>query len=175
MTTANLRGTYSQPVTFDNAGNSYSGSGAELTALDASQLLTGTVPDARLGGTYSQPVTFANAGNSYGGSGAGLTALDASQLLTGTVPDVRPHLERAAVFAAPLRVAAGIQNKILEALAMEMPVVTRAIFPIFLIANRWNGSAFIAHHFETCGKVRSVSVSPVGALSMIMTSYSASR
>jgi len=44
--------------------------------------------------------------------------------LTGSVSDVRPYLERGAVFAAPLRVAAGIQNKLLEALAMELPVVT---------------------------------------------------
>jgi glycosyltransferase involved in cell wall biosynthesis len=43
--------------------------------------------------------------------------------VTGYVDDVRPYLERAAVFAAPLRVAAGIQNKVLEALAMEVPVV----------------------------------------------------
>ena len=43
--------------------------------------------------------------------------------LTGTVPDVRPGLEEAAVFAAPLRVGAGIQNMVLEALAMEVPVV----------------------------------------------------
>jgi len=31
------------------------------------------------------------------------------------------------VFAAPLRVAAGIQNKLLEALAMELPVVTTTV------------------------------------------------
>ena len=43
--------------------------------------------------------------------------------VTGAVPDVRPHLERAAVFAAPLRFGAGIQNKVLEAMAMETPVV----------------------------------------------------
>jgi glycosyltransferase involved in cell wall biosynthesis/thymidylate kinase len=37
--------------------------------------------------------------------------------------DLRPELERAAVYCAPLRFAAGIQNKLLEALAMELPVV----------------------------------------------------
>jgi glycosyltransferase involved in cell wall biosynthesis len=47
--------------------------------------------------------------------------------VTGSVPDVRPHLERGAVFAAPLRVASGIQNKLLEALAMELPVVTTTV------------------------------------------------
>lgn len=43
--------------------------------------------------------------------------------VTGYVDDIRPYLERAAVFAAPIRHGAGIQNKLLEALAMELPVV----------------------------------------------------
>ncbi len=46
-----------------------------------------------------------------------------SVLVTGTVPDVRPYLQHAAVVVAPLRVARGIQNKILEAMAMARPVV----------------------------------------------------
>lgn len=46
-----------------------------------------------------------------------------SVLVTGTVPDVRPYLQHAAVVVAPLRVARGIQNKILEAMAMGRPVV----------------------------------------------------
>ncbi len=44
-------------------------------------------------------------------------------VVTGTVPDVRPYLQHAAVVVAPLRVARGIQNKILEAMAMERPVI----------------------------------------------------
>lgn len=47
--------------------------------------------------------------------------------LTGAVDDVRPYLEEAAVFAAPLRIATGIQNKLLEAMAMELPVVTSSV------------------------------------------------
>jgi glycosyltransferase involved in cell wall biosynthesis len=43
--------------------------------------------------------------------------------VTGFVDDVRPFLERATVFVAPLRFGAGIQNKVLEAMAMEVPVV----------------------------------------------------
>jgi sugar transferase (PEP-CTERM/EpsH1 system associated) len=43
--------------------------------------------------------------------------------VTGTVPDVRPYLQHAAAVVAPLRLARGIQNKILEALAMGRPVV----------------------------------------------------
>jgi polysaccharide biosynthesis protein PslH len=45
-------------------------------------------------------------------------------VVTGTVPDVRPYLQHAAAVVAPLRVARGLQNKILEAMAMEQPVVT---------------------------------------------------
>ncbi|MBK1682242.1 TIGR03087 family PEP-CTERM/XrtA system glycosyltransferase [Rhodoferax fermentans] len=44
-------------------------------------------------------------------------------VVTGTVPDVRPYLQHATVVVAPLRVARGIQNKILEAMAMARPVV----------------------------------------------------
>ncbi|MCW5785237.1 MAG: TIGR03087 family PEP-CTERM/XrtA system glycosyltransferase [Nitrospirales bacterium] len=43
--------------------------------------------------------------------------------VTGTVPDVRPYLSKAMVAVAPLRIARGVQNKILEAMAMELPVV----------------------------------------------------
>lgn len=44
-------------------------------------------------------------------------------VVTGTVPDVRPYLQHAALVVAPLRVARGIQNKILEAMAMARTVV----------------------------------------------------
>ena len=44
--------------------------------------------------------------------------------ITGYVDDLRPYLEQAAVFVAPIRYASGVQTKVLEALAMEVPVVT---------------------------------------------------
>ena len=44
-------------------------------------------------------------------------------VVTGTVPDVRPYLACASVIVAPLRLARGIQNKVLEAMAMARPVV----------------------------------------------------
>jgi sugar transferase (PEP-CTERM/EpsH1 system associated) len=43
--------------------------------------------------------------------------------LVGQVADVRPYLARAAVVVAPLRIARGVQNKILEALAMGKATV----------------------------------------------------
>ena len=44
--------------------------------------------------------------------------------VTGTVPDVRPYLHRAALMVAPLNIARGTQNKILEGMAAGVPVVT---------------------------------------------------
>ncbi len=43
--------------------------------------------------------------------------------VTGAVPDVRPYLAHAALAVAPLRIARGIQNKVLEAMAMEKIVI----------------------------------------------------
>lgn len=43
--------------------------------------------------------------------------------VTGTVPDVRDHVTDAAITVAPLKIARGTQNKILESMAMGVPVV----------------------------------------------------
>jgi glycosyltransferase involved in cell wall biosynthesis len=43
--------------------------------------------------------------------------------LVGQVPDVRPHLDGAAVAVVPLRIARGVQNKVLEAMAMGKATV----------------------------------------------------
>lgn len=43
--------------------------------------------------------------------------------VVGTVPDTRPYIQHAAVVVAPLRIARGLQNKVLEAMAMARPVV----------------------------------------------------
>ncbi len=43
--------------------------------------------------------------------------------VTGSVPDVRPYLAQATVFVCPLRIGAGLKNKLLEGLAMGIPVV----------------------------------------------------
>jgi len=53
-------------------------------------------------------------------------AQDPRVVVTGRVPDVRPYLKYARVVVAPLRVARGIQNKVLEAMAMARPVVVSA-------------------------------------------------
>ena len=43
--------------------------------------------------------------------------------VTGYVDDMRPHLQSAVVAVCPMRIAVGIQNKALESLALELPVV----------------------------------------------------
>lgn len=96
--------TFTGPNAFSNAGNSYAGNGAALTALNASNLASGTVPDARLSNsvairganqTFSGSNTFTggnlfnNTNNTFLGNGAGLTALNASNIASGTLADAR--------------------------------------------------------------------------------------
>ncbi len=58
---------------------------------------------------------------------AGVLALASDRIVvTGTVDDVRPYLQHAATVVAPLRIARGIQNKILEAMAMGKAVIASA-------------------------------------------------
>src|SRR5688572_2980745 len=47
--------------------------------------------------------------------------------VTGSVADVRPYVRRSAAMVAPLAIARGTQNKILEAMAMGVPVVTSRV------------------------------------------------
>jgi sugar transferase (PEP-CTERM/EpsH1 system associated) len=47
--------------------------------------------------------------------------------VTGSVADVRPFVRASAVNIAPLRIARGTQNKILEAMAMGVPVVASSL------------------------------------------------
>lgn len=48
-------------------------------------------------------------------------------VVTGSVPDVRPWLQQAALMVAPLSIARGTQNKILEGMAAGVPVVTSRV------------------------------------------------
>lgn len=72
---------------------SFSGSGASLTSLNASNLSSGTVDDARLSSNvaFLNAVTAAFSGavtaTSFSGSGASLTNLDASNVSSGTLGD----------------------------------------------------------------------------------------
>jgi sugar transferase (PEP-CTERM/EpsH1 system associated) len=53
-----------------------------------------------------------------------LAHADPSITVTGRVDEVQPYLWKAAVAVAPMRMARGVQNKALEALAAGLPVVT---------------------------------------------------
>ena len=50
-------------------------------------------------------------------------ARDQRVTVTGYVPDLRPYLARASLAIAPLRYGVGVQNKVLEAMAMGTPVL----------------------------------------------------
>ncbi|GAA0856917.1 TIGR03087 family PEP-CTERM/XrtA system glycosyltransferase [Aliiglaciecola litoralis] len=47
--------------------------------------------------------------------------------ITGRVKDVRPYIKQARISVAPLQIARGIQNKVLEALAMAKPVIATSM------------------------------------------------
>lgn len=68
------------------------------------------------------PVHFHIVGARPGAAVRQLASLPRVQV-TGRVPDVRPFIAHADAVVAPLRVARGIQNKVLEAMAMGRPVV----------------------------------------------------
>jgi hypothetical protein len=89
---------------FNNTNNTYLGNGAGLTALNASNILSGTLTDARLSSnvalrsanqTFSGSNTFTganlfnNTNNTYLGNGAGLGALNASNIASGMLSDAR--------------------------------------------------------------------------------------
>lgn len=69
---------------------------------------------------------------------AKLQALAAAQqgraIVTGMVPDIQPYLERATIAVAPIVYGAGIQVKILEAFAMQTPVVATSVAAVPLEA-----------------------------------------
>jgi sugar transferase (PEP-CTERM/EpsH1 system associated) len=55
--------------------------------------------------------------------GVAALANDARVTVTGTVPDLRPYLQKATLAVSPLFYGAGIQNKVLEAMACATPVI----------------------------------------------------
>jgi glycosyltransferase involved in cell wall biosynthesis len=65
---------------------------------------------------------------------------------------MRPYLEQASLFVAPLRFGAGLQNKLLEAMAMEVPVVTSPLAAAGLTTAGGDGPPF-----EIAGDVRQFS------------------
>ena len=90
--------------------------GHEVMAQDARTfvaLVRARHPDARFQIVGARPVPSVRA----------LARIDGVEV-TGAVADVRPYVKGATVVVAPLRIARGIQNKVLEGMAMARPVVT---------------------------------------------------
>lgn len=77
---ASISGTQGGTVSFTNAANTYAGSGAALTNLNASSISSGLLGSAFLGGVYTNALTFASASNVFVGDGSGLVDVDAATL-----------------------------------------------------------------------------------------------
>jgi len=131
------------------SGNVYVG-GTLSGSLNAGDLSSGTLPDARVSGTYSQALAFSNAGNVFAGSGALLTSLDAGALSSGTVPNGRlaSGYSQAISFTNTSNVFAGDGSALRGVVAsgLSMPVdgsTDTSCTQGGLV--RWNGS-----HFQGC-------------------------
>jgi sugar transferase (PEP-CTERM/EpsH1 system associated) len=81
-----------------------------LPLLRARPLADGRVPEFHIVGANPSPAVQA-------------LAQRPGVHVTGSVPDVRPYVVHAGASVAPLRIARGIQNKVLEAMALARPVV----------------------------------------------------
>jgi hypothetical protein len=121
---------------------------ANLTALNASNLTSGVLPDARLAGTYGQALSLTNAGNAltgaFTGSGAGLTGLVASNLASGTVPGavVAGTYPNALTLSNPANVLAGDGAALTNLNAQPRLVRTLVVGPVGTAAE--NGTALLA-------------------------------
>jgi sugar transferase (PEP-CTERM/EpsH1 system associated) len=92
--------------------------GALWLARKVWPLVTAVMPAARLTLAGASPTRAVRA----------LAADNSTIDVTGSVPDMRPYLWRSAVAVAPLFLARGVQNKVLEAAAAGLPsVVTPAV------------------------------------------------
>jgi glycosyltransferase involved in cell wall biosynthesis len=85
---------------------------AEYLARDILPLVRREIPDATLKLVGAEPVKRVQR----------LAALPGVSVL-GFVPDLNQLLNETAVFVAPLRFSAGVQNKVLEAMVAGVPVV----------------------------------------------------
>ncbi|MCU0513898.1 MAG: glycosyltransferase family 4 protein [Anaerolineae bacterium] len=81
-----------------------------------------------------------------------LALQSAAVTVTGRVPDVRPWYAGATVFVCALRTGAGLKNKVLEALAMRLPVVATPL-SVDGIAVEHGHSALIAPVAALAGEV----------------------
>lgn len=108
----------SQTVTFCGVMNYRPNvDGALWLARDVWPLVRARVPAATLSLVGMHPTAAIRA---LAGTGQQI-------VVTGAVPDVRPYLWQSALAVAPLQVARGIQNKVLEALAAGLPCIVTPV------------------------------------------------
>ena len=69
-------------------------------------------------------------------------------IVTGFVDDMRDYLEKATIFVSPLRYASGMQNKLQEALAMEVPIITTSVAAAGLQIDGQNAPLYIGDGAE---------------------------
>lgn len=70
-------------------------------------------------------------------------------LVTGFVPDMRDYYNSCRIFVAPMQIGIGLQNKLLEAMAMQMPCITSSL------ANKALGATPNVHLF-VCDNPQSI-------------------
>lgn len=58
-------------------------------------------------------------------------------VVSGRLPDIRTAYASARIFVAPMRIGSGMQNKLLEAMAMKLPCITTTIAATPLRATPW--------------------------------------
>jgi sugar transferase (PEP-CTERM/EpsH1 system associated) len=87
-------------------------------------------------------------------------------IVTGSVPDVRTWLAAADAVVAPLRIARGIQNKVLEAMAMARPVVASAAAFQGIDAKAGREIMVADTHGEQVGSILSLLANPKSAMAM---------
>jgi glycosyltransferase involved in cell wall biosynthesis len=87
-------------------------------------------------------------------------------VVTGTVPDVRPYIAHADLVVAPLRIARGIQNKVLEAMAMARPVVLSAAPAVGLGAEDGRECSIATDGEALCARVGALLADPAQRAAM---------
>jgi sugar transferase (PEP-CTERM/EpsH1 system associated) len=85
--------------------------GAKWFACEVMPHITRSFPEARFYAVGANPTASLR------------TCSGHNIVVTGQVEDIRPYIQHATVIVAPLQIARGIQNKVLEAMAMGKPVV----------------------------------------------------
>lgn len=83
-------------------------------------------------------------------------AKDKTVIITGGVDDSRPYLSDAAAMVCPIRVATGMQNKILEAMAMGLPVISTSIATLWMDKKEDSGVLIADTPMEFAKKVTEV-------------------